>query len=87
MNETDFPAHAASLHLTHNDHKSTYETIEAWEEHGEREDDWVSREQREKAIANDSVWELQWYPNTPIGFIRLLACDLDVLLAAAKEVP
>ena len=46
---------------------------------------WVSEEQRQKAIATDSVWELHWYPDTPIGFIRLLACDLTALVLAAQE--
>lgn len=83
FDETVFPRHAASLHLTHNQHKSYHETVEQWMSDGVDWGDWVSAEQKEKAVAADSVWSLQWYPDTPIGFHTLLACDLDVLLAAA----
>lgn len=82
-----FPPHKCELSLTHNEHKSSYQTIEEYFENCLNcSEDWISKEQREKAIAQDSVWKLQWYPDTPIGSYNLLACDLDVLLAAAKEV-
>jgi hypothetical protein len=85
MNETvmKLPAHKGELSLTHNQHKSYYQSVEQWESQALGiEDDWVSAEQRERAIAEDSVWVLQWYPSTPIGFHRLAAADLDVLLEA-----
>lgn len=81
-----FPHHEASLHLTHNDHKSVYETAEQWiadnDERGFAE--WISEEQKQKAIETDSIWTLQWYPNTPVGFNCLAAADLDLLLEAAS---
>jgi len=83
-----FPNHAASLHLTHNDHKSSYITVaQAIEQNdfGYSLTDWVSDEQREKAIAANECWTLQWYPDTPVGFIKMSAADLDVLLAACAE--
>lgn len=81
------PRHDASLHLTHNDHKSYYLTVAkaiADDDHGYSEDCWVSEEQKQKAIETNECWTLQWYPNTPVGFCILSAADLDVLLAAAK---
>lgn len=82
-----FPAHAASLHLTHNQHKAYYETVEQWDKGSEDAcRDWVSEEQRGKAIAANDVWELQWYPHTPIGSYCLLACDLGELMMVANEV-
>ena len=90
------PDHKASLSLEHNSHKDCYETVEQWEKSLKacsNQDDadpvtfgWVSVEQREKAIKEDSVWCLQWYPLTPIGFFRLFACDLEVLLEESREV-
>lgn len=80
-----FPEHIA-LTLSHNEHATVYETVEHYYEDGRRGDwsfDWVNPEQKAKAIATQSVWELHWYPNTPVGFNVLLACDLDVLLAEA----
>ncbi len=87
-----FPRHAASLHLTHNDHKSNYMTAaeaiaedDANRAEGHALYDWVNDEQKAKAIETNDFWHLQWYPNTPVGFCSLAAADLDVLLAAATE--
>lgn len=83
--EEIFPKHEASLHLTHNQHKAYYETVESAIESGTYRDvKWVSPEQRQKSIESDSVWEIQWYPNTPIGSHTLLACDLEMLLEMAR---
>lgn len=88
ISESIFPSHKASLHLTHNQHKNYYETLLEYTE-GDRQSnsklDWISDEQRSKAIENDSLWELQWYPNNPVGSYKLLACDLEVLLNFAKN--
>lgn len=83
-----FPEHAASLTLHHNEHKSVYQPVAEWIAEQEQGDncwfEWVSPEQRQKAIDTDSVLTLQWYPNTPVGFNALAAADLDVLLEASK---
>jgi hypothetical protein len=84
ITEADFPPHKGSLHLTHNDHRNNYETVEQWAGYNRESHDWVSEEQKAKAIATDSVWVLQWYPDTPVGSHALVAADLDVLLHAAK---
>ncbi len=78
-----FPRHEAGLYLTHNEHKDVYETVEQF--YSNRPFDWVSEEQRLKAIAENSVWSLQWYPDTPVGFYKVLACDLDVLLEHVQK--
>lgn len=84
-----FPAHECSLTLQHNEHLNYYSTVA-----DELEDptsrlsrgvDWVSDEQREKAIATNNLWTLQWYPKTPIGFCSLAACDLEELLGQWNE--
>jgi hypothetical protein len=79
----NFPRHDASLHLTHNQHKAYYMTVAEIDR--EQDYDWVSEEQKQKAIATGDYWELQWYPDTPTGSYSLCAADLDVLLAAACE--
>lgn len=79
-----WPAHKGALHLTHNPHKSNYETVEEYMVIREfDETDWVSPEQRAAAIAGDTLWELQWYPNTPVGFNIVCGADLDAVLAFA----
>lgn len=80
-----FPRHECGLFLTHNEHRNYYETIEQMYDRDGINDGWVSEEQRLKAIREDNVWELQWYPDTPIGSYCLLACDLDVLLEEANK--
>lgn len=85
----NFPPHAAALHLTHNDHKSYYQTVAesvGRQDHGYRDNDWVSDEQKAKAIQTNDCWTLQWYPNTPVGFNLMSAADLDVLLAEAGKI-
>ena len=82
-----WPRHL-SLSLHHNDHRNVYERVEERYEDkkfGDWDFTWVSEEQKAKAIETQDVWELHWYPDTPIGSCSLLACDLDVLLAAAAE--
>jgi len=75
------PKHKCGLYLTHNEHRDMYETIE---EHYDC-DDFVSPEELKKAIAEDSVWVLQWYPDTPIGSYSILASSLEALEATVKE--
>jgi len=86
----NFPAHEASLHLTHNDHKGYYLTVQQAIEardHGYSEECWVSEEQKQKAIKTNDCWTLQWYPRTPVSFFILSAADLSVLLEAAGREP
>ena len=72
-----------SLSIQHNDHATNYLTAE--QEIAERpnwfgDDDWVSQEQKAKAIATNEIWTAQWYPRTPVGFRVVHAAELDVLL-------
>lgn len=61
----EWPAHKASSHLTHNQHLAYYRTVaEAIEDEDHGMDDWVSEEQKQKAIATNDCWTLQWYPET-----------------------
>lgn len=71
------PKHAAALYITHNDHKAVYYTIEDHYSIDDRE--WVSPEEKQKAIEQDSVWELHWYPDTPIGSYKVVASSLEAI--------
>lgn len=85
VQEADFPRHKAMLTLTHNEHKNEYQTVEQWLQNLMSGETWVSLEQKAQALATDSVWELRWYADTPIGFHHLLSCDLAPLLEAARQ--
>lgn len=82
---TWLPTHKAGLHLTHNEHRCYYQSVEQFGKDGPA--DWVSDEERERAIAADEVWCLQWYPETPVGFNAIAASSLEALREALRPAP
>jgi len=84
------PRHECGLYLTHNAHKDYYETakerIES--EHPAIDDDeyFISLEDKQKCIDTDELWELQWYPDTPVGFYKVIGSTLEIVLEAAQEI-
>ena len=42
--------------------------------------DWTSKKDMLKSINDESVWRIQWYPNTPVSFCLVLASSLEVAL-------
>jgi hypothetical protein len=75
------PEHKCGLHLSHNEHKDVYESIQDFYD----AKDFVSPEEYIKAIDENSVWQLQWFPDTPIGFHIICASSLEAIEAALKE--
>lgn len=80
----DLPKHKASLTICHNDHKDIYESAEQWIVNNEW-CDWKNDEDKQRAIATDSIWTIQWYPDTPVGFIAIAAPTLAELLEWANS--
>jgi hypothetical protein len=82
----EFPKHEAGLSLTHNEHHTYYETVEQYIFNREAVGplDWVDDTHRARAIAEDSLWILQWYPNTPVGFNQIAGADLDSVMRAVQ---
>ena len=82
-----WPAHKAGLHLTHNEHRNYYETVESAIERGTySRDDFPDEAEIAACIAADSVWSLQWYPDTPIGFYCVCAATFERVLQLAADV-
>jgi len=78
----------SSLSISFNGHAPNYhDAAQASKDGilGLDDDDWVSPEEKDRAIAGNCVWEIQWYPNTPIGFYRVAASSLAACVAAALE--
>jgi hypothetical protein len=75
------PEHKCGLHLSHNEHRDVYETVEEFYD----PEDFVCKEEWFKAVKEDSVWVLHWYPNTPVGFIRIAASTLDAIKHALEQ--
>lgn len=75
------PEHKCGLYLEHNAHKDVYETIEEFYEPL----NFVSEKEWFKAVEANSVWKLQWYPDTPIGFYVVCASTLDAIEEYIRE--
>lgn len=85
--ESRLPKHEASLHITHNENTTNYESVEDYIKREEENlgIDWATPTSRERAIATNSIWELQWYPNTPIGFNVTMGATLEEILASLSS--
>jgi hypothetical protein len=75
------PKHKCGLYLEHNAHRDSYEDVDVYYDSAS----WVSGEELQKAMDEDSAWFLVWYPETPCGSHRLCASSLEALEAAVKE--
>jgi len=91
LDTIQWPPHLGGLFISHNQHHEYYETIEqalygtiTYPTYDPA--DFSDPTEIAKAIATDSVWTIQWYPNTPIGFKRVHAATLDKALADALSV-
>ena len=82
----------SSLSISFNDqHACNYMTAQEWSETGldaenYRRTGWVSDAERDKALANNSVWEAHWYPHAPTGHHVLRASSLTALCGALAEI-
>ncbi|QUM73308.1 hypothetical protein [Sphingopyxis granuli] len=82
----------SSLSISFNDqHACNYMTAQEWSETGldaesYRRTGWVSYDERDKALQDNSVWEAHWYPHAPTGFHVLRASSLTALCAALTDI-
>ena len=78
-----FPEHKCGLYVTHNEHRDYYESIEAYIK--DRDVEFESEDEKAKSIATDSLWSIQWYPRTPVGFCIVYASTFEEALRLANE--
>ena len=78
-----FPRHL-TLTLEHNPHKSVYQPLDQYL--AENDVRFETPAERDTALAEDSLWGLQWYPDTPVGFLLVAAADPVTLLKYAWRV-
>ncbi len=85
------PGEYSSMTIAFNEeHHANYVTAQQWHDDygfygGGNDMDsirWVSEEERLEALAKNSVWTCQWYPNTPVGFNCIGASSLAALITA-----
>ncbi len=83
----------SSLTIAFNDeHAINYATAQEWHDkwHGYSGDSddvisWPTDEERLKAIRENSVWTIQWYPRTPVGFCCVGAPTFEAAARYAIE--
>lgn len=83
--ELIFPQHECGLYLTHNQHRDYHQTLSEYIQDHELEEDFENAKTMARAIETDELWELQWYPHTPVGFIRVVAPTLEEVLELGRR--
>ncbi len=76
------PAHKGECAIQHNPHTLNYDTVEEYSAIGGR---WPSDEAKQRSIDTNELWELIWYPDTPVGSYAIYAPTLHEALEFAKE--
>jgi hypothetical protein len=71
---------ACSVCVEVNPHRDTYDTVEQWIENTLAE---VSDDVRADMIRLNTVVDVQFYPDTPVGSLRVVHYDLDSAVDAA----
>ena len=71
------------VHLSVNEHRDGYETIEQALENLDGFD--VPPDVRAKIIETDTLVDLHFYPDTPVGFYKILHYDIDAALDKALD--
>ncbi len=75
-----------SMSIDHNNHKNFYQNIETYFSNYDFFKDCISQEDLKICIEKDELWELQWYPNTPISFYKVISYSLERCLELANEI-
>jgi hypothetical protein len=79
------PEHKASLTIVHNEHKDYYISAEDWIYNDSDFLEWESEEKKLEAMNTDSIWVIQWYPETPNGFHAIAAPTLEEAVSFANS--
>lgn len=82
MNNEQIPKHKCGLYIKHNEHKCYYGELSI--ENMENES-FKSEEHMMRCIDTQDMWEMQWYPDTPVGSYKICAPTLEELFEFAKE--
>ena len=81
----------SSLGIEFNPHEGVYETIDEWLDIREgvatpNQSCWVSEEEHQKAVSQNTLWTAQWYPHTPVGSYTVAGSSLEAVLKALQEI-
>lgn len=79
----EFPKHHI-LSINHNEHKSCYQTVGMYLDDNEMYKDCITPDDLKICIERNELWELRWYPITPISFYHICSYSLERCLEIAK---
>lgn len=79
----ELPANIAAS-ICHNEHKLVYDSVKDYTDRLQC-CEWVSDEEKAKAIATDELWEVRWYPITPVGFCHWHASSLEAIADKLRQ--
>ena len=79
MNDLDWLSKNISATIIHNQHKIYYETVEQYMLQFDVKENFISSKERELSIQNDEVWEIYYYPDTPVCSCSAVASSLNAL--------
>lgn len=79
------PDHKVCMSITHNQHKVYYQPLSQYLD-SDDVSDFESEEMRQWCLDTDEIWEMQWYPCTPVSFHCIAAPTLESLLTYAQRV-
>jgi len=77
--ETDLFPKNHQMTISRNEHRTNYESVQEYFSEcggGWKEDD-ILPEDLKECILKDEIWEVQWYPRTPISFYYVAAATLE----------
>lgn len=74
---------AHSIH--HNDHKTIYKPIAQYIADLRYDDEDIAPGERERILELDEIWEIHWFPDTPVGSCVAVASTLEKALEYANE--
>lgn len=75
--------------FTANEHRDYYQTAEEWLVDRIRDQEEIDKFDKEiwgEMIKRDTIYSLQFYPDTPVGFYIIYHYDYDELLKKAKNI-
>ena len=74
-----------SVSLTINNHKDYYQSAQEYINELQDKQE-IDQETIEKMIELDTIIELRFYPNTPVGFYSIYHYDLDTIINQALDI-
>ena len=82
-----FPS-CINITIEFNPFATYYQSIHEWlddERRNDGTDDFINDDEREKSLTTNCVWVAQWYPITPVGFMRMAASTFETLMDAVNK--